>query len=151
MKILGQVIAVQPLVLIVSLPNQLLGHIPITQISSQLTAALESMGEEDELESGMESEAEDGPSGRHQSRVPELFEVFHPGQFVRCAVTAVRAPGTTDSTGTGLKAREGFEKASRRVELSIAPHVVNAGVVKSDLKPGFVSVHWCKLSLLDRI
>ena len=45
MKVLGQVVAVEPLALVVSLPNQLFAHAPITQVSSQLTHALESMGD----------------------------------------------------------------------------------------------------------
>ncbi|KAJ7900149.1 hypothetical protein B0H14DRAFT_2672489 [Mycena olivaceomarginata] len=49
MKILGQIVSVEPLALIVSLPNQLFAHVPITNISSQFTTLLESsMDNEDE-------------------------------------------------------------------------------------------------------
>jgi rRNA biogenesis protein RRP5 len=48
MKVLGQIVTVQPLGLVVSLPNQLLGHVPITNITSQLTAKLEKLDEDAE-------------------------------------------------------------------------------------------------------
>ena len=132
MKILGQIVSIQPLALIVSLPNQLYAHCPITQISSQYTQALET-AEEDE-EQSLDEEDEAGPS---QSSVPDLFELFCQGQYVRAVVTSVHAPGTTDSIGLS-RARDDTVKASRRVELSLEPTKVNAGIAKADLRPGFV-------------
>lgn len=136
MKILGQVVSVQPLALIVSLPNQLLGHIPITQISSELTTALETMDtNEDE---GMSSAGEDDDE-KKTSAVPDLHEIFEPGQYVRCVVTAVHEAGSTEGMAGVGRGKSAVEKSSRRVELSLLPEQVNEGVVKSDLKPGFVS------------
>ncbi|KAK7064381.1 rRNA biogenesis protein RRP5 [Favolaschia claudopus] len=132
MKILGQIVSVEPLALIVSLPNQLFGHVPITNISSQFTALLEKMDENEE-EMSDEDEDESGPSS---SRVPDLFEMFHQGQYVRAVVTTVHAPGSTDTSGIG-KSRHELAKASRRVELSLLPERVNSGVKKTDLKAGF--------------
>ena len=77
MKILGQVVAVEPLALIVSLPNQLFAHVPITQISTQLTHTLESM-DDVEVKSSDDEDEESAPSG-----VPDLSEIFQPGQYVR--------------------------------------------------------------------
>ncbi|RDX51109.1 U3 snoRNP-associated protein Rrp5 [Lentinus brumalis] len=130
MKILGQVVAVEPLALIVSLPNQLYGHIPITQISTQLTHVLESI-EDAEMDLSEDEDTEGSPS-----RVPDLFELFNPGQYVRAVVTAVHAPGATDVAGLG-RARDDVQRASRRVEMSLVPEKVNEGVVKTDLRPGF--------------
>jgi rRNA biogenesis protein RRP5 len=136
MKILAQVVSIQPLALIVSLPNQLYGHIPITQISSELTASLESVDVEDEPPSGDE---EGGDADAKAARLPDLFDLFRPGQYLRCAVVASHAAGTTKSgAGTG-RARDDVEKASGRVELGLTPELVNQGVLKTDLKPGFVS------------
>ncbi|KAI0639642.1 U3 snoRNP-associated protein Rrp5 [Trametes polyzona] len=129
MKILGQVVAVEPLALIVSLPNQLFGHVPITQISNQLTHILESM---DDAEMPSEDEDEE----ETPSRVPDLFEIFQLGQYVRAVVTAVHAPGATDVTALG-RARDEVQKASRRVELSLVPEKVNEGIAKADLRAGF--------------
>ena len=132
MKILGQVVSVEPLALIVSLPNQLFAHVPITQISSQLTQALENIDDVDMQSSDDEEEAS-------PSRVPDLFEIFRPGQYVRAVVTAVHAPGATEVTALG-RVRDEIQKASRRVELSLVPEKVNEGVAKGDLRPGFVSI-----------
>ena len=138
MKILGQVVSVEPLALIVSLPNQLLAHIPITNITSQLTHLLESMDDEDQdMESGG-SDDEEGQSSKR--RIPELFEIFRLGQYVRAIVTAVHAAGSSDTSGFGKTRDEAF-KSSRRVELSLIPEKVNEGVAKVDLKAGFVRLH----------
>ena len=138
MKILAQVVSIEPLALIVSLPNQLYGHVPITQISSELTASLESMDVDDEPPFGDE-EGEDADANAKAARLPDLFDLFRPGQYLRCVVVASHAAGTTKSgAGTG-RARDDVEKASGRVELGLTPETVNQGVVKTDLKPGFVS------------
>lgn len=134
MKIFGQIVSVQPLALIVSLPNQLFGHVPITQISSELTGALEAMDQDqDEDDAGSE---EEGPASK--STAPGLIEIFSPGQYVRAVVTAVHAAGSSDLTGMG-KSRDEVSRASRRVELSLYPEKVNVGVQKNDLRAGFVS------------
>ena len=133
MKILGQVVAVEPLALIVSLPNQLYGHVPITGISTQLTHVLERI-EDSQMDSSDDEDSEGSPS-----LVPDLFEIFHPGQYIRAVVSAVHAPGATDVAGLG-RARDEVHKASRRVELSLIPEKVNEGVTKTDLRAGFVRV-----------
>ncbi|KAF7339630.1 rRNA biogenesis protein RRP5 [Mycena sanguinolenta] len=133
MKILGQIISVEPLALIISLPNQLFAHVPITNITSQFTALLESSMDRDEENEAESDEDESDPS---PSRIPDLSDLFHPGQYVRTVVTTVHAPGSTDMSGIG-KTRDEVVRASRRVELSLAPERVNSGVNKSDLKAGF--------------
>ena len=138
MKILAQVISIEPLALIVSLPNQLYGHVPITQISSELTASLESVDMDDESRSDEEEDREE-EDAEMKTRLPDLFELFRPGQYLRCVVVASHAAGTTKAgAGTGRAPGE-VEKVSRRVELSLVPEQVNQGVLKTDLKPGFVS------------
>lgn len=138
MKILGQVVSVQPLALIISLPNQLFAHVPITEISTQLTGLLESM-EDDDDDAPPSDEEDDGPS---KSRIPDLFHLFPPGQYVRAVVSAVHPPGATDASVLG-RARDEVQKASRRIELSLIPEKVNASVSKSDLRAGFVSAACC--------
>ncbi|KAJ6574923.1 hypothetical protein B0H19DRAFT_619152 [Mycena capillaripes] len=133
MKILGQIVSIEPLALIVSLPNQLFAHVPITNISSQFTTRLESSMDEDNEEEELDDDDESAPS---PSRIPDLSDIFHPGQYIRAVVTTVHAPGSTDMSGIG-KSRDEVVRASRRVELSLVPERVNAGVQKSDLKTGF--------------
>ncbi|KAF8078800.1 hypothetical protein FPV67DRAFT_79954 [Lyophyllum atratum] len=132
MKILGQIISIQPLALIVSLPNQLFAHIPLTNISTQYTELLEGMDESEEEPEVDEEDEERIP----QPRVPDLSETFHEGQYVRTVVTAVHAHGSTD-VSVIAKSRDEVARSSRRVELSLVPERVNAGVQKSDLKAGF--------------
>lgn len=135
MKILGQVMSIEPLALIVSLPNQLLAHIPITNISPQLTQALETMDDDrSSTHSEEDDEEEDGKPG-----IPDLLEIFRPGQYVRAVVSAVHAQGSTDFAGFS-RSRDETHKASRRVELSLLPGKVNEGVVKSDFKQGYVRI-----------
>ncbi|KAF9244529.1 hypothetical protein BU15DRAFT_85908 [Melanogaster broomeanus] len=135
MKVFGQVMSIQPLALVISLPNQLLAHVPVTQITSQLTQRLESMDVEDDVEDG---ESDDDKSNS-PVQVPDLFELFRPGQYVRAVVMSIHAPGTSDTSGLG-RVRDDAVKTSRRVELSLVPEKVNAGVQKGDLK------HGCTLS-----
>lgn len=129
MKIFGQIISIFPLALIVSLPNQLFGHVPITNISAQLTDLLEKAQEDDD--------DDDDRSSLYSSRIPDLSEIFHVGQYVRAVVATVHASGSTDASGVG-KSRDEAARASRRVELSLIPERVNVGVLKSDLKANFV-------------
>ncbi len=141
MKIFGQIVSIQPLALVVSLPNQLFGHVPITSISSQFTSLLESMDiDEDEEEESDDEETESHP------KVPELSDIFHPGQYIRAAVTAIHVAGSTDMTGLG-KSRDETTRASRKVELSLNPERVNSGVQKSDLKAGYVCIPLCSISI----
>lgn len=139
MKILGQVISVEPLALIVSLPNQLLAHVPITNITSQFTHLLEAMDDEEDGVPSDESDDEEEGSGR-KPRIPDLVEMFRPGLYVRAVVAAVHAQGSTDVTGFS-RTRDESHKASRRVELSLFPEKVNEGVAKTDVKAGFVGNH----------
>jgi rRNA biogenesis protein RRP5 len=134
MKILGQILSVQPLALLVSLPNQLFAHVPITNVSTQLTASLEAAEEENE----------DSPAGENDDEVsttkpdvPDLTELFRTGEYIRAVVTAVHEPGSKGMTEIA-KTRDPIWNASRRVELSLAPDKVNIGVQKTDLRKGFV-------------
>lgn len=126
----------EPLSLIVSLPNQLFGHIPITQISSEFTALLEKVDESEDDEEE-ESEDVDGAS-KPQRKIPDLADIFSPGQYLRAVVTEVRAPGTTDHLAVS-RPKDDSQRVSRRVELSVEPLKVNGGIAAKDLTPGFVS------------
>ncbi|KAI9461748.1 hypothetical protein HD554DRAFT_2323642 [Boletus coccyginus] len=129
MRILGQVMSIQPLAIVVSLPNQLFAHVPITQITSQLTKRLESMNDVDDGEL-------DDDKSEISTQVPDLTDLFYVGQYVRAVVISTHAPGTTDVAGLG-RVRDDAIKASRRVELSLLPEKVNTGVRKVDLKAGY--------------
>lgn len=137
-KVLCQVVQVRPLEVIVSLPNQLLGHIPITNISAEFTARLEKAGEEDsdDEEEDEEGDEEEDEVAAHKG-LPGLPALFHTGQYLVAVVTST---AVSDPTKLKLAGREGDEtvRASRRVELSVEPEKVNEGIAKGDLKRGFV-------------
>ncbi|KAG8794803.1 rRNA biogenesis protein rrp5 [Ceratobasidium sp. 428] len=129
-KLLGQITSILPLALIVSLPNQLMGHVSIINISPQLTSRLESSPSNSSGSSSSSSEEDEDDDGD----IPSLSQLFSPGQYVSCTVKQVRpASGTIDF---GARPRDEAEKAARRVELSIRPGDVNAGVGVGDLKVG---------------
>lgn len=133
MKILCQIISVHPLELIVSLPNQLFGHIPITNITSQLTSQLQAIEELVEARSTDEELDEESI----EDRSVDLPGLFHPGQYVRAIVTGTKPPGTAgDRIVKHLK--DDIDRGSRRVELSLLPKQVNQGLLKADLNKGLV-------------
>lgn len=148
MKILGQIISIHPLALLVSLPNQLYAHVPITNVSSQYTNMLERMDEVHENDQS-DDEKSDNEAGNDEEeeelstnlKYPELSDMFRIGQFIRAVVTAVHAPGASNIPGLE-KSRDELVKASRRVELSLSPEKVNEGVPKSDLRPSFAREHF---------
>ncbi|KZO92777.1 hypothetical protein CALVIDRAFT_540664 [Calocera viscosa TUFC12733] len=129
-KLLGRIAAIYPLHLVLSLPDQLAGHVPITHITSQLTAQLEKE-EATPSASGSEDEEEDPMAA------PELNTIFRVGQYVTASVTVVRSAGTRTTLDLG-KPRSDMEAMARRVELTLVPEVVNEGVVVKDVVPGFM-------------
>ena len=64
------VLAVHPLAIVVSMCDQLLGHVPVTSVSEKLTDRLQRTLDDDEDE----------------ETAPELHELFSVGQWVRACV-----------------------------------------------------------------
>lgn len=113
---MGQIIKIKPLELIVSLPNSLTGHVPITNISSQLTSILESQNDDSDEE--ME-DSEDSKS----NTLPNLSDLFQVGQFIKTTVVSTTSPF-------------GGAAEKRHVELTVDPSQVNADLNKEDFAPG---------------
>lgn len=67
-----------------------------------------------------------------------MHDLFYIGQYLPAVVTEVRPAGAKGSIDLGKWSRDEAIKGSRRVELSIDPSKVNAGVGKADLNSGFV-------------
>jgi rRNA biogenesis protein RRP5 len=130
---MGQIVGILPLTLLVSLPNQLLGHIPITNISREYTQQLERMDEDED----MEDSDSDGEEDRPRQTTPDLGQMFAIGQYVRAVVTATFQGGASDPSGL-YRSRDELAKLCKRVELSLSPDLVNEGVRVDDLKSGFV-------------
>ena len=152
-RLLCTVLAVHPLALVLSLPNQLVGHVPITQISSLLTERLEtaanaSDGSDGSDDSSSEEEEEDDSDNRDAApirigriarrAIPELRQMFVAGQMVIASVVRVHSPGSRQMERLGGPGREGgeYERESRRVVLSLDPEVIHRGVSAHDLQKG---------------
>lgn len=112
-RLLGQVVKITPLELVVSLPNSLIGHIPITRISKPISDILQAADNQD-------SDNEDGSS----PILPKLSQLFKVGQFLSTSVVSTTAPF---SKGTAEK---------RHIELTIDPSQINSDINKADYVPG---------------
>lgn len=128
-RVLAQVVAVRELELIVSLPGQLLAHVPITSVSAELTARLQASHDDDSEDDDEESDDEDD--------APSLSTLFHVGQFVCAVVVSVKDSNRGGGTSAGSKGDE-LSRAAGRVELSLEPHKVNAPLKPSDIVHGLV-------------
>lgn len=135
-KLLAQIVLVRPLELIVSLPNQLYGHIPITNISVEYTTRLEEEGE-DSSEEESEEESENEEAKPATAGLPSLNQLFKVGEYV----SAIVVSSATSDSKVKMGGRTGDEtvRAAQRIELSTEPEKVNEGIAKGDLRTGFVS------------
>ncbi len=116
--VLGQVSAIGPFEVSVTLPNNLVGHLPITSISETLNKRIEAAAandEDDQDKAADDSDAEDSDSDDVDPQ--SLFEV---GEYIRVAImsTENEAPAP---------------RIKRRIELSVRPEHANAGVADQDL------------------
>ncbi|WFC98207.1 rRNA biogenesis protein rrp5 [Malassezia yamatoensis] len=129
-KMLCNVLAVHPLALVVSMCDQLLGHIPVTSISSKLTQRLQDALDEDEMAGNP-----DLPD--HDATPPELRDIYTVGQWVVATVETVLPPNSRRQWGMGREGGE-YERESQRVQLSMDPSEVNDGLRVGDLSEGFL-------------
>ncbi|KAJ2786363.1 rRNA biogenesis protein rrp5 [Coemansia interrupta] len=132
--LLGCISAIQDLQLRVSLPNGLVGVVPITSISPELTALVEKAAEEDEDDSDddsmeVDSESKDDPL--------DLGSRFYIGQYVKCVIAELGG-NSNDSSGRKSnkdKAKTGFSP-SHRIELTLVPEEINNRIAPDDLCVG---------------
>lgn len=143
-RVLCSVVSVRALELIVALPNQLLGHIPITSISSHFTQRLA----EEAQDSDEDSDDED--SDEESNDLPELKDWFKPGQLLTAAVVNIKSADLNKKSIVGSRKDKIDEEVrwSRRLELSLDPARVNEGVKKEDLVHNLVSIlfHFSRIS-----
>ncbi|KAI1268533.1 nucleic acid-binding protein [Xylariaceae sp. FL1019] len=110
--VLAQITEIQPLQLVLALPNSISGHVPITAISSKLDELL--AAEADAPEDG----SNDGDDG------VDLKTLFEIGQYVRAYVTST----TDEATATATLA-----KPKKRIELSLRPEHTNTGLLSQEI------------------
>ncbi|ORX90106.1 nucleic acid-binding protein [Basidiobolus meristosporus CBS 931.73] len=114
---MGVVTQVNDLDITVSLPNHLIGFVSITEISDAISAMVETAAKAEE-----DSDDEE----MVDTALPSLKELFQIGQYVNCSVTKLE--GASDKSA----------KAKKRIELSLNPSIVNAGIMKDDLCEGMI-------------
>jgi len=140
MRILGQVIEIHPLHVVISLPNQMLGHIPLPQVTHQLSERIEKLPDEgDSDDEEEENEEEEESPEAAAKRIPELQDIFGVRQYVQTIVTAVHVAGATAPNADLGKPRSETDRGSRRVVLSTVPKEVNKEISGKDLVAGYVS------------
>ena len=103
---MGQISAISSLDLTLSLPNNLSGYVPVTNVSTKLSSIIE-----------QDSDRED--SSDESDDAPSLDELFSIGQWLRAVVVE-----NENSNG------------KRRIELTIDPSRVNETVDQDDIVPG---------------
>jgi len=125
--LLGVVAEINDLDVVVSLPSNMVGRVPITEVSEPVSAAVERAAEADDAEDELDEDAADAAEGAAGDRsrgaeVPDLARLFSVGQVVRCAVVSKSA------------ASEG----RTQLQLSVRPDRTNANDLGQLLCPGYV-------------
>lgn len=124
---LARVHTVLPLHLILSLSNNLLAHVPITEISNTLTRLL---SQETSSSSSSHGESED------EGEAPDLTELFQPGQYYTAKVLNL-FPTASQSFASQYPPSE-TNKLAARVEMTLVPEKVNSEIAKADLVGGYM-------------
>jgi rRNA biogenesis protein RRP5 len=116
--ILGQITSINSRDIAVALPNNLTGYVPLTAISSQFTAKVESLLNE-------ENNAADDEDSSDQEDETDLKHYFRVGQYVRASVTSTEEESSRSTT-----------RVKKHIELSLDPKLSNAGLSRSNIAVG---------------
>ncbi|OAP62913.1 hypothetical protein AYL99_02140 [Fonsecaea erecta] len=119
--ILGQITSISQRALTVALPNNLVGYVPLTAISPQLSQKIQSLLDQDD------EEHNDSESDRDEEQDIALPGYFRVHQYLRVAVTS------TEQEKPGSKS-----PVRKRIELSVEPALTNIGLDRSKLVNGAV-------------
>ncbi|KAI5448963.1 rRNA biogenesis protein rrp5 [Naganishia albida] len=134
-RLLARVQAVLPLHLILSLPNQLLAHVPITEVSSTLTDRLTKGEKEDDEDMEIDANAEE--DDEEDADTPELSQLYQPGQYVSGIVTQNFPSESSNKSFLGMYTPTEQTRLASRIEMSLRPEKVNEGVMKADVTTGY--------------
>lgn len=117
-SVLGQIVRIDKVSLSLAIGDNLVGYIPITAISSEISQLLERY--ENLMESDEESDSEDDEittGATLKPEFPKMSLIFQLGQWLRAVVTP-------------------SEENVKKIDLTIEPEIVNAAVEEDDLCPG---------------
>lgn len=114
-SVLGQIIRIDKVGISLAIGDNLLGHIPITAISKEVSTMLE------KYEAAMETDDEDdeveGASLNFKPEFPNLSTIFSIGQWLRAEVTP-------------------SDEKVKKITLSIEPEIVNSSIEEDDFTAG---------------
>ncbi|KAJ2276103.1 rRNA biogenesis protein rrp5, partial [Coemansia sp. RSA 451] len=124
--VLGCIASIEELELRVSLPNGLLGTVPITSISPELTALVEKAAEAaDDSDDAMDVDGSDDDPLDLKTR-------FFIGQYVKCAIADLPAD---QSAASGKKKKS---KSAPWLELTLIPEEINGRIDPDDICEGVI-------------
>lgn len=136
-KILARVHSVFNLHLILSLPNQLLAHVPITEVSNTLTHLLTKDEKDSNVSMDDEEQETEEEESDDENETPELHELFKPGQYLVASVTQTFPSESSNRAFLSLYPPSEATRLASRVEMSLIPEKVNAEVSKLDVVKGY--------------
>ncbi|KAK9376758.1 uncharacterized protein V1513DRAFT_438046 [Lipomyces chichibuensis] len=125
--VLGQISQINAYDIALSMPNNLTGYIPITNISEQISTKLDAIEQDSEdVPAASDEENANGDISKkeiNEDQIPDLKSLFRVGQWLRAIVTERQS-------GAGDKARK------KHIELSVKPEAVNSFIDREDLTKG---------------
>lgn len=115
--ILGQVVSINKTDISIAIGDNLVGFVPITSISEEITSLIEKFQQESDDESEQEDEESDitTTATLKSKSLPELDSLFTIGQWLKAAVV------------------ENSNPSKKRIQLSIEPEIVNKSLEQDDL------------------
>jgi len=134
-RLLTRVHSVLNLHLILSLPNQLLAHVPITEISNTLTHLLTK--DEKDSNISMDDEADDDDDSSTSGETPDLSQLFQPGQYLLATISQSFPSESSNKAFLSLYPPSEVTRLASRVEMSLVPEKVNQEVSKLDVTKGY--------------
>ncbi|KAJ2772654.1 rRNA biogenesis protein rrp5, partial [Coemansia linderi] len=131
--VLGCISAIRDLELLVSLPNGLVGVVPITSISTELTALVEkAAASAEESDDEDNDDAMDVDSDERADDPLDLKLRFFVGQYVKCVVSELSDAHSAQAT----KQKKG--KNYSRIELTLMPEEINDRFDRDDMCEGLI-------------
>lgn len=128
-QVLGQIVHAGKLDLTLSVGDNLVGYIPITSISDEISGQIEKFEEDDDdseddeelqyEEEGKDQEIRTATIKTKTAEFPVLKDIFRVGQWLRAKVV-----------------KPSNEGKKKRIQFSIEPEVVNSSLEDEDLTPG---------------
>ncbi|KAJ1996389.1 rRNA biogenesis protein rrp5 [Coemansia spiralis] len=130
--VLGCISAIQELELRVSLPNGIVGVVPITSISPEMTAFVEKAAEESE-NSDEDNDNVMDIDNQNKDDPLDLSTRFFVGQFVKCVISEL---GGDQAAASAKQKNKG--KSASRIELTLIPEEVNSRIDPDDICEGLI-------------